>query len=246
VSGSDALQFVLGYLAVTNVALAVFNMLPGFPMDGGRVLRALLARTRPHAQATQIAARVGKVFALLLGLVGLLSNLFLVALAFFIYIGASGEAQQTVMKAAFQDIVVRDVMTPAEELDVVDEDASVADLMERMFRERHTGYPVVRAGELVGMVTLEDARAVREVERDAYRVSDVMTTELATITPDADALDAISLMQERGVGRLPVLDADGNLVGLVSRSDMVTAFNIIQSRGSLSRQTPREPSLDLR
>jgi Zn-dependent protease/CBS domain-containing protein len=246
VSGSDALQFVLGYLAVTNVALAVFNMLPGFPMDGGRVLRALLARTRPHAQATQIAARVGKVFALLLGLVGLLSNLFLVALAFFIYIGASGEAQQTVMKAAFQDIVVRDVMTPAEELDVVDEDASVADLMERMFRERHTGYPVVQAGELVGMVTLEDARAVREVERDAYRVSDVMTTELATITPDADALDAISLMQERGVGRLPVLDADGNLVGLVSRSDMVTAFNIIQSRGSLSSQTPREPSLDLR
>jgi Zn-dependent protease/CBS domain-containing protein len=246
VSGSDALQFVLGYLAVTNVALAVFNMLPGFPMDGGRVLRALLARTRPHAQATQIAARVGKVFALLLGLVGLLSNLFLVALAFFIYIGASGEAQQTVMKAAFQDIVVRDVMTPVEELDTVDEDASVADLMERMFRERHTGYPVVQAGELVGMVTLEDARAVREVERDAYRVSDVMTTELATITPDADALDAISLMQERGVGRLPVLDADGALVGLVSRSDMVTAFNIIQSRGSLSSRTSREPSLDLR
>lgn len=90
-------QFVLGYLALVNITLAAFNMLPGFPMDGGRVLRAILARSRPHAKATQMAAEVGKVFAFLLGIFGLFFNLFLVALAFFIYIGASGEAQQTVL-----------------------------------------------------------------------------------------------------------------------------------------------------
>ncbi|ELZ73963.1 CBS domain-containing protein [Haloferax sp. Atlit-10N] len=226
-------QFVLGYLALVNVSLAVFNMLPGFPMDGGRVLRALLARNRPHAKATQMAAEVGKVFAFLLGLFGLFFNLFLVALAFFIYMGASGEAQQTVLKATFQDVVVRDIMTSRENLDVVDERTSVAELLERMFVERHTGYPVLRNGNLVGMVTLDDARGVKEVERDAFRVDDIMSDELTTITPDADAMDAIALMQERGVGRLPVVDETGDLVGLVSRSDLVTAFNIIRSRGSL-------------
>lgn len=241
-----AAKFVFGYLALTNVALAVFNMLPGFPMDGGRVLRALLARTRPHAQATQIAAEVGKVFAFLLGIFGLFANLFLVALAFFIYIGASSEAQQTVMKAAFQDVTVRDIMTAREDLHTVDETTSIAALLDRMFSERHTGYPVMRNGRLVGMVTLDDARGVKEVERDAYRVEDVMTAEVAGISPDADAMEAIQLMQQHNVGRLPVLDEAGELVGLVSRSDLVTAFNIIQSRGSFSGVGRQEPQLPIR
>jgi Zn-dependent protease/CBS domain-containing protein len=227
-----AAQFVLAYLAMTNVALAVFNMMPGFPMDGGRVLRALLARTRPHARATQIAAEVGKLFAVVLAIVGLFANLFLVALAFFIYIGASSEAQQTVMKAAFQDVTVADIMTSAADLDTVTADTSLATLTDRMFRERHTGYPVLRQGRLVGMVTLDDTREVREVERDAYRVEDVMATELVTIVPEADAMDAISTMQREGVGRLPVVDDAGELVGLISRSDLMTAFNIIRTRGS--------------
>ncbi|SFR34305.1 CBS domain-containing protein [Halogeometricum limi] len=238
----DAVKFVLGYLALTNVVLAVFNMLPGFPMDGGRVLRALLARKRSHARATQIAAEVGKGFAFLLGIVGLFSNLFLIALAFFIYMGASSEAQQTVMKAAFEDVTVRDIMTPREKLDVVDVRTSVAELLERMFTERHTGYPVMRQGRLAGMVTLNDARSVNEVERDAYLVEDVMADELATIGPDADAMDAITVMQQQNVGRLPVVDESGELVGLISRSDLITALNIIQSRGSLSSIRRPDPT----
>jgi Zn-dependent protease/CBS domain-containing protein len=224
-------SFVLAYLALTNVALAVFNMLPGFPMDGGRVLRALLARKRTHARATQIAAEVGKGFAIVLAIVGLFANLFLIALAFFIYIGASGEAQQTAMKAAFDGVTVRDIMTPAADLHTVTVDTSIAELTDRMLRERHTGYPVLKNGALAGMVTLDDAREVREVERDAYRVEDVMATDVVTIAPDAGAMDAISLMQQESVGRLPVVDGD-DLVGLISRSDLVTAFNIIRTRGA--------------
>jgi predicted transcriptional regulator len=84
------------------------------------------------------------------------------------------------------------------------------------------------------MVTLDDTREVREIERDAYRVEDVMATDLVTIGPEADAMDAISLMQREGVGRLPVVDADDSLVGLVSRSDLVRAFNIIRTRGQVA------------
>jgi CBS domain-containing protein len=177
---------------------------------------------------------VGKLFAVVLAIVGLFANLFLIALAFFIYIGASSEAQQTVMKAAFQDVTVADVMTPAADLDTVTADTSLSALTDRMFRERHTGYPVLRAGSLVGMVTLDDTREVRDVERDAYRVEDVMATDLVTIAPGADAMDAISTMQREGVGRLPVVDDAGTLVGLISRSDLMTAFDIIRTRGTAS------------
>jgi len=227
------LQFVLGYLALMNLTLAAFNMLPGFPMDGGRVLRALLARKRPHAQATQLAAEVGKIFAFLLGMVGLFafSPLFIL-LAFFIYIAASGEAQQSTVKAAFQGVAVRDIMTPGEELHVVEEGTTVAELLGRMFTERHTGYPVVDArSELVGMVTLDDARTIKEIERDAYRVEEVMERDVTSIAPDADAITALRTMQEHGVGRLPVVDERGDLTGIISRTDLMTAFNVIQSRG---------------
>ncbi len=232
-----SLRFLLGYLALMNVALAAFNMLPGFPMDGGRVLRALLGRTRPHARATQIAAEVGKAFAILLGLAGLLAgfNLFLVAIAFFIYIGASSEAQQTVMRAAFEGVRVRDIMTPADEVEAVAPDTSVAELVSRMFHERHTGYPVVtEAGEVVGLVTLADAQGVREVERDAYEVREVMTADLETVAPDDAVIDAVSTMQDAGVGRLLVM-ADGELAGILSRTDVMTALDIIKQSGSLDR-----------
>ncbi|MEF8781043.1 MAG: CBS domain-containing protein [Haloferacaceae archaeon] len=232
----DGVAFVLGYLAILNVVLAVFNMLPGFPMDGGRVLRALLARNRPHARATQQAAEVGKIFAFVLGLLGLFAfNLILILLAFFIYIAASGEAQQTLLKATFEGVTVRDVMTPQSELKTVEGTETVADLFERMLRDRHTGYPVVRGGELVGVVTLADASEVREVERDAYRVRDVMTTDLTTVEPGADALTALRTMQETGVGRLPVVDENGDLVGIISRTDLMTAFDVIRSGGAPGR-----------
>jgi Zn-dependent protease/CBS domain-containing protein len=245
-------KFVLGFLALTNVALAAFNMLPGFPMDGGRVLRAMLARDRPYARATQIAATVGKGFAILLGLFALFGgagiNLYLVALAFVIYIGAASEAQQTMMRAAFEGVQVRDIMTPAADVRTIGAEASVAELLERMFAERHTGYPVAGDGCVVGMVTLEDAQAVREVERDAFDVGEVMSTELQTVAPDADAMDALEAMEEAGVGRLLVMDGD-DLAGLISRTDLMTALNIIRRTGSVgprtraSEPTGRRPDL---
>ncbi|MEF8756967.1 MAG: site-2 protease family protein [Halobacteriales archaeon] len=228
----ESTRFVLSYLAIMNLALAAFNLLPGFPMDGGRVLRALLARTRPYARATQIAAEVGKGFAILLGLFGLLAvfNPILIALAFFIYIGAAGEAQQTTMRAAFEGVVVRDIMTPAADVQTVDAGASVADLFDLMFRERHTGYPVERDGEIVGLVTLEDAQAVREVERDAFRIEEIMTADVQTVSPDTDVMTALETLENNDIGRLLVHDGD-DFVGILTRTDVMTALSIIKTSG---------------
>jgi len=244
-AGLDPARFVLGYLALLNVVLAVFNLLPAFPMDGGRILRALLARTQPRAQATQQAAAVGKAFAFGMAILGLFANFFLILLAFFIYIAASSEAQQTSLQAAFEGVSVRDVMTPEDRLLTVDRDDSVADLLDRMFEERHTGYPVVGNGTLVGMVTLEDASGVKEVERDAYRVEDVMATDVPTIGPGADAMEAFERMQEHGVGRLPVVD-DGELVGIISRTDLMRAFDIVQKSGPPRGIRRTGPDIDIR
>ena len=245
-AGLDPARFVFGYLALLNVVLAVFNLLPAFPMDGGRILRALLARNQPHAQATQQAASVGKVFAFGLAILGLFSNFFLILLAFFIYIAASSEAQQTSLKAAFEGVTVRDVMTPEDRLMTVDRDASIGALLDRMFEERHTGYPVVQNGTLAGMVTLEDASGVKDVERDAYRVEDVMATDVPTIGPGADAMAAFERMQENGVGRLPVVDHDGEVVGIISRTDLMRAFDIVQKSGPPQGIRRTEPDLDIR
>ncbi|ELY50678.1 site-2 protease family protein [Natronorubrum bangense] len=249
-------RFVLGYLAVLNVALAIFNMIPAFPMDGGRILRALLARGRPYAKATQQAAGIGKLFAVFMGLFGLLAfNIILIGVAFFVYIAASSEAQQVTMKAAFQDVTVGDIMTSTGDLHTVEPDTPISTLIQRMFTERHTGYPVVEydafEGErLVGLVTLSDARGIDPVERDAYTVEDVMTTDLQTISADSDAMTAIEQMQKHGIGRLLVVENDeqrsvdrsdgetphegDELVGLISRSDVMTAFDIVQKSGSVS------------
>jgi Zn-dependent protease/CBS domain-containing protein len=244
-----AARFVLAYLAVANVVLAAFNLLPGFPMDGGRVLRALLARDRTHARATKLAADVGKAFAVLLGVAGLFSgNIVFIAIAFFIYISAGGEAQQAVTKAALEGVAIERVMTPVAEIDAVSPETSVADLIDRMLTERHTGYPVLRDGELVGLVTLSDAREVREVERDAYRVEEVMSHDLTTIPTDADAMTALTTMQSAGVGRLPVVDLDGAFAGLVSRTDLMTALTILRTSENTAStpDTPRSPDETLR
>ncbi|MFD1586556.1 site-2 protease family protein [Halorientalis brevis] len=240
-----AVRFVLGYLAVLNVVLAGFNLLPGFPMDGGRVLRALLSRNRSRLEATQIAAGVGKAFAVLLTFAGiLLFNVFWIAIAFFIYLGATGETRQILLEDTFEGLTVGDIMTPAADLDTVTPTTPLSELLERMIQERHTGYPVLdgesrsdservsgevndpRVGDLRGLVTLEDVQSVDPDRRDTATVGDVMSTDLQTVSATTGAEDAVTIMQRQGIGRVLVTDERGDLEGLVSRTDLMTVFEI--------------------
>jgi CBS domain-containing protein len=140
-------------------------------------------------------------------------------------------------------VVVGDIMTPADHVETVDEDTSVAALIDRMFEDRHTGYPVERDGEVVGLVTLEDARAVRDVERDAYTVRDVMTTDVYSVAPGEDVTSALKHLQQNDIGRLLVVD-DGEFAGLLTRSDVMTALSIIRSSGRFDRPTTEPEDLE--
>ena len=230
-------RYVLFYLGVLNVALAGFNMLPAFPMDGGRVLRALLGRNRSFARSTELAAQVGKFAAIVFGVIGLLQlNIILIGIAAFVYIAASSEQKQAAMRAAFDGITVQDVMTPAADVQAVPPDLRVDELLQRMFQERQRGYPVVRNGQPVGMVSLENAQSVREAERPAFQVEDIMSPEPARVPPSTEAMDAIAMLRQRDADRLLVVDRFGDVLGLVSEADLMTAYDVIRSGGSVNRE----------
>ncbi|WP_181692721.1 CBS domain-containing protein [Natronomonas sp. LN261] len=238
---SDPARFVVGYLAVLNVVLAVFNMIPAFPLDGGRVLRALLGRTRSRVAATEIAVSVGKSFAVVLAFLGLLVfNPFLIAVAFFVYIAAAAEGRQTALKATFEGVRAGDVMTPVGELRTVEPTESLAEMLDRMFRERHTGYPVLDSGRLVGIVTLEDVRDVDPEARQATTAGDVMSSDLESVQPETEAVEAMQRLGSGDIGRLLVVDESGSLAGIVTRSDLVTAMNVMRERRSVEAASPLE------
>ena len=223
------LAFSLSHIGYLNILLGAFNLIPAFPMDGGRILRSLLARRKPFVTATKIAANVGKVFAFAFGIWGLLGgNLFLVLIAFFVYIGASQEYQFTVIKATLDGFRVRDLMTP--DVVTVEADTRVQELIDRMLREHHMGYPVMRGGELAGCVTLEDINKLEPEHRATARVADIMSTDLISTGPDDDIYLALKRMSENEIGRLPVLE-NGKLVGLLSRSDVMRGFQLRQLKG---------------
>lgn len=226
------LLFLLAWLAIMNIVLAVFNLVPAFPMDGGRVLRALLSRNRPYAQATNTAATVAKFLAVGMAIVGLLGNPILVLIALFVYIAASSESKMTEMSEALSGITVEDLMT--REVKTVSPGDTVEQLFDRMLLERHTGYPVVdKSGKPVGIVTLADAKNVQPNERHGVRVEDIMTQDLVTTSPDQEAFDALRTISSNPFGRL-VVEKNDEIVGIISRTDLMRALEVLQGQGEVS------------
>ena len=214
------LIFVFGYLGLLNIILCVFNLIPAFPMDGGRVLRAVLATRMPLDRATGIAATVGKVFAVIFGIVGLVFlSPFLVLIALFIYIGASMESTAVKYHFLLQDVTVGSMMTTT--VTAVPANLPLAKVVEMMYASKHLGFPVTDRDMLVGMVTLADVNRTSPIDRDAMQVKDVMTRDnLVTLPPDAPVMEALHLMTTRNIGRIPIVQ-DDKIIGIVTRTDIL-------------------------
>jgi Zn-dependent protease len=217
-AGLTVPRFVVGWLALTNVALTAFNLLPAFPMDGGRVLRALLARRRPYATATRIAARVGVVFAVVFAVLGVIGfNVILLFLALFVYGAATTESRTVLLDELLDGLTVADLMTSDPATTTPGE--RVGALGDRMFTDRQTRYPVVDGDRVVGVVTLGDLKGVREgtvatVMRDPVRLA-----------PDEDAFEAFVRLGGSGADEA-VVERDGRLVGIVSEEEFGRALTM--------------------
>ncbi|WNY29234.1 Putative zinc metalloprotease Rip3 [Methanimicrococcus stummii] len=209
--------FLLGSL---NLLLGLFNILPIYPMDGGRVLRAWLAKRHSYEEATNTAVSIGKGFSVVLAIIGIFTNWWLAILALFLYISASEEGKMFKATTILEDIDVKDVMTT--DVLTVDESMSLNDFINFVFQKKHPGYPVTKNGIVVGMVTVDDARHVNETERYAFTIKDIMK-EIVSVHPDATALEAFNEMGAHAIGRLVVLD-DEKMVGIISRTDLMTTI----------------------
>jgi Zn-dependent protease/CBS domain-containing protein len=224
-SGSPA-EAVLDYLVVSNVLLGVFNLLPGFPLDGGRVLRSLIWKVTGNVrQATRIASYVGQGFAyafLLLGIVGfftgnVLGGLWTVFIGWFLLNAAQTTRRQVVLQDALQGISVERVMNPRPV--TVPANISLHKLVNEYFlRQAIQAVPVVQGEYLVGLITLSDIARV-EPERWSYTpVGHVMRLpeQIALASPEQPLHDLLEVMVTRGITEIPVVQEE-RLVGLVSR-----------------------------
>lgn len=221
----QATVLMFSLIGFYNILLGLFNLLPAFPMDGGRVLRALLARRMDYLKATKLAVDIGKAFAVAMGIFGLLTlNFILILIALFLYSGAEGEYQQTKVSSLLTGIKVGEIMT--RQVSTVTPDESAHELLTRMMREKHMGYPVMEGDSVIGMVTFQDVTLVPDARRDSTHVRDIMNKNVIHVPPYMEEVDVLKVFNELQIGRVVVL-VDGKLVGILSRTDMVRAMDML-------------------
>ncbi|MBS3810611.1 MAG: site-2 protease family protein [Halanaerobiales bacterium] len=221
----DIIFFIL-YLGELNVFLALFNLIPAFPNDGGRVLRAFLARKRNFLSATKIAVGISKAIVFIFGIIGVLyGNFILVLIAFFIYMRANQEFQYSLIKATLSNLKVKELMS--KDVSYISSDLTVRELLDKMLHHSHSGYPVMKDGKLIGCVTMEDIRTIEKDQHHNIYVDDIMSTDIKKISPEADVNKALQILLEEDIGRLMVIQED-QLVGIITRTDIFNAFKIKQ------------------
>ncbi len=207
-------------LAAVNVWLVLFNLIPAFPMDGGRVLRALLAFRMGRRQATALAARIGQGLAFAFGFWGLMSgNVLLMFIAIFVYLAAAGEAGDVDMREAARRVTVDRAMVRV--FQSLGTNASVDDAAEALLSTTQHEFPVVDGGgHLRGFLSRNAMISALKASGPHTPVIDVMTRDVPTMKAHQPLETAIRLMQEKRASEVAVTDEDDRFVGYVSRENL--------------------------
>jgi stage IV sporulation protein FB len=202
-------------LASVNLFLALFNLLPAFPMDGGRILRALLATRLGFARATEIAASIGQWFAFALGFLGLFGNPMLIFIAIFVYLAAASEAQLAAVRTMARGVPVTAAMMT--QFATLTPETPIEEAVTTLLRTSQTEFPVIDpAGRLSGILGRNDIiRALKEHGPDAP-VSAVMSIEIPTVDRRACLDEAFRILQEKSAPAVGVIDSAGRLLGLLT------------------------------
>ncbi len=204
-------------LLVANLILAVFNLLPAFPMDGGRILRALLSTRIDHLRATRAAASIGQALALVFGLIGLFGNPFLLFIAFFIWIGAAHESQSVQIKDAFSGIPIRAAMQT--KFTTLSTNNTLGDAVRAILDGSQHDFPVMWGDRVLGILTRANVLAALSEHGPEQPITGVMQREFQTAEPNEMLERVLSRLAASPARVIPVLD-NGNLVGLVTAENL--------------------------
>lgn len=227
-------------LFVANVFLAIFNLLPAFPMDGGRVLRALLAMRLDYVRATVIAAKVGQIMAVVFGLIGLFGNPFLLVIALFVWVGASAEAGAVQFKAGLAGVPVARAMI--REFASLAPDDTLAVAARRVLDGFQHDFPVVAEGKIVGILPRNELLAALAETGPNEPVADVMRTDFKTADPYELVEAVVDRLKDGSCPVVPVV-RDGALVGLLTPdniAEMVLIREAVKGREVPTLPTPIE------
>jgi Zn-dependent protease/CBS domain-containing protein len=226
---------VLKYLAYVNGLLGTFNLIPGFPLDGGRLLRALIWKiTGDLRRSTYIASRVGGFVGFAFIAIGFLSvftgrfifGLWMVLIGFFLRQAAEASYVQVVISSALKGVMVRDIMKP--EVVTVPEDITIQQLVDNYFFRYHFDcFPVSTESKLEGIITLNDLKALPRDRWHETLVRDVMQTDRSAVSvkPDDEVSQVLRRMVRDQCGKLPVIDGD-RVVGIITRKDIMEALRV--------------------
>jgi Zn-dependent protease/predicted transcriptional regulator len=219
-------------LMIVNVVLLAFNLIPAFPMDGGRVLRALLATKLGMVRATRVAAAVGQALAVVMGLVGLLVPGFwlLVLIAFFVFIGAAAEASAVETRAAARGLQVAQVMVT--QFRTIPVHATLADAVDLLLSGEQREFPVLdNLGRTEGLLTRENLIRGLKERGPGSTVAEAMTTPAPSVAPTMPFQEALDRLRASGLPAVPVLDAAGALVGLLTLENISELLLIRRAAG---------------
>src|SRR6266511_3837729 len=230
----DEADGVVAWLGYINLFLLAFNLLPALPLDGGRILRSLLWRVKgDFGWATQIAAATGRVFGFLMiggGIAllvfeGVFSGAWLAFIGWFLLQASTSELRYLVVQEALIGLRVHNLMT--RDPVTVTSDQTLGEVVDQVAAHRHTTYPVVEDGKVVGLLPFGNLASVARTHWDEYRVRDCMLSmdKVPTLGPEEEALTTLAELQESPVNRALVLE-DGRLAGLLSISDIAHAIEI--------------------
>ncbi|MCC6264856.1 MAG: M50 family metallopeptidase [Bryobacterales bacterium] len=218
---------MLQRIAVGNLVLGLFNLLPALPMDGGRILRSLLARYRPEAEATQLAARIGTGMAALMGLAGLVTfNIFLLFIAFFVYLGASQERAMSIGKSAMQGMPARSAMIT--EFQTLNHGDTLRDAAAALLASAQQDFPIMLGSRVIGL--LGRARLLRALAQDgpdAY-ISAHMDRDFVRIDPETDLAEAMPRVAAAGSAALVMKEDE--LLGMLTMENL-TEFILLRQMG---------------
>ena len=230
ISGAEGatLAALLSYIFVSNLFLAIFNLIPAFPMDGGRVFRALLAMRMNYASATRIAANVGRGVAVLMGLYGLFNGgIFMIFIALFIFTAAGREADYAQVKDSLGGYTVQQTYSPtAYRL------SPSSTLQQAQNMSAYTGqreFAIVDGGQLVGYLNAQQLRSAMAAYPAYEPVRTFMSRNVSPVTPTTDLFETQQLMVQAQTEALPVVNLANQYLGLVTRQHISEFFQMVQS-----------------